>query len=516
MNKPFLPTRLPLWGLLCAALLMAACTPAVDDDGGGTTADMGAEPQDSQESPDLTEDEAPEDTGDDTGDNGGDAALDWDLGQPDAADLPVQEDAQVDAGTPEDSAEACSDEVDNDGDGAVDCDDPDCAPRSGMTTCGPVEGDEDSDAACSDNFDNDEDGYTDCEDYDCSRNPAVTVCGQGGVEDTDALCSDGVDNDGDGYADCQDYDCSRNTSVTVCTVVDEDSDAACSDGIDNDRDGDVDCDDVDCIGNPAVTTCRGDTTGDEDTEERCRDGVDNDDDGAADCAEPSCQDILVRAECGDDPFWPVRALRGDDLRDQLNDLVSGHNVYTYAVARDVMYGLRDSIDIFDGMIECVYTGYQVRPDGTRTPGDLFQTEHSWPRSEGTGEEPAVSDIHHLFPALTEANQARSNHDYGVTDCSGDGCSYERGGSQLGRNASNFLVMEVRPERRGDVARAHFYVAVRYELSIPDFEEEVLRAWHLQDPPDRRERIRNRRIEVHQRNLNPFIVHPEFVDAISDF
>jgi endonuclease I len=376
---------------------------------------------------------------------------------------------------------------------------------------------EDSDRACEDGLDNDEDGYIDCEDYDCSRDPAVTVCGEPPeLEDTDDECEDGLDNDEDGYIDCADFDCTRDPDISVCRSAPEDTDAACDDGLDNDRDGRVDCEDVDCVRDPAVTACRGEDMGNENTPERCRDGLDNDDDGTRDCDEPACAAHLDSPECGDDPFVALEGLRDDALRAALLEEIDEHNAYSYTLARDVMYGIRDSIDIFDGMVECVYTGVQVRPDRTRTPGGIFQTEHSWPRSEGTEAEPAVSDIHHLFPALTEANQARSNHDYGETDCAGEACSYERGGSRLGRNDRNYLVMDVRPERRGDVARAHFYVAVRYGLSIPDFEEDILRVWSLADPPDRRERTRNRRIEVHQRNLNPFVLHPSFVDQIDDF
>ena len=81
---------------------------------------------------------------------------------------------------------------------------------------------ENTNAACSDGVDNDRDGYVDCNDFSCSRNPALTVCpSDGGVptpspENTNATCRDGVDNDRDGYVDCNDFDCSRNAAVTVC------------------------------------------------------------------------------------------------------------------------------------------------------------------------------------------------------------------------------------------------------------------------------------------------------------
>jgi endonuclease I len=78
------------------------------------------------------------------------------------------------------------------------------------------------------------------------------------------------------------------------------------------------------------------------------------------------------------------------------------------------------------------------------------------------------------------------------------------------------LFEVRPARRGDIARAHFYFSVRYAMPIGAAEESVLVAWHQEDPPDDRERERNDRIVRIQRNRNPFVDRPEFVGRISDF
>ena len=79
--------------------------------------------------------------------------------------------------------EVCFDNIDNDGDGFMDCNDFDC--------------DCDESANCHDGIDNDGDGFTDCSDFDCD-------C------DESKNCSDGIDNDGDGYIDCNDYDCNCN------------------------------------------------------------------------------------------------------------------------------------------------------------------------------------------------------------------------------------------------------------------------------------------------------------------
>ncbi len=93
-------------------------------------------------------------------------------------------------GNAEASFEDCADGVDNDDDGLVDCDDPDCATDPG---CAAVED------VCDDGLDNDEDGLIDCDDSDCRLDPACSE----GVE----ICDDGLDNDGDGRVDCDDPDC---------------------------------------------------------------------------------------------------------------------------------------------------------------------------------------------------------------------------------------------------------------------------------------------------------------------
>jgi hypothetical protein len=54
---------------------------------------------------------------------------------------------------------------------------------------------------CSDGLDNDADGFVDCSDFDCAP-----FCG-GGAENTASRCSDGIDNDLDGFVDCSDFDC---------------------------------------------------------------------------------------------------------------------------------------------------------------------------------------------------------------------------------------------------------------------------------------------------------------------
>tara|TARA_Y100000310_G_scaffold333762_1_gene411970 strand:+ start:220 stop:2175 length:1956 start_codon:yes stop_codon:yes gene_type:complete len=87
---------------------------------------------------------------------------------------------------------------------------------------------------CSDGIDDDGDGEIDCGDSDCVGDSAC-------VE----ICDDGIDNDGDSLIDCLDSDCAGDSA---CVEI-------CDDGFDNDGDGLDDCLDSDCVGNVACVTC---------------------------------------------------------------------------------------------------------------------------------------------------------------------------------------------------------------------------------------------------------------------
>ena len=126
-------------------------------------------------------------------------------------------------------AENCSDTIDNDSDGQVDCADSDCSDDLACT--GPVP------EVCDDGIDNDFDGQVDCADSDCV---AAANCQTPPSE----ICEDGVDNDGDGWIDCADADCD---GIGICGP--EGRFDTCSDGLDNDGDGEIDCADSGCARN---------------------------------------------------------------------------------------------------------------------------------------------------------------------------------------------------------------------------------------------------------------------------
>ena len=106
--------------------------------------------------------------------------------------------------------------------------------------------------ACSDTLDNDGDGLADAADPDCDSDLDVTESGGlvarpadlpalSGYYDANALpCADGVDNDDDGLTDAADPACETSALGEALPE--------CGDGLDNDFDGLVDTDDESCYG----------------------------------------------------------------------------------------------------------------------------------------------------------------------------------------------------------------------------------------------------------------------------
>jgi hypothetical protein len=107
---------------------------------------------------------------------------------------------------------------------------------------------ESTDPACSNGVDDDHNGYVDCDDFACSRNPSVWVCDSSAAyESSPAACSDGKDNDGDGLIDCADPDCAKNPFHSVCPKPASETAASCSAMVDADGDGLSGCADDDCV-----------------------------------------------------------------------------------------------------------------------------------------------------------------------------------------------------------------------------------------------------------------------------
>ena len=171
-------------------------------------------------------------------------------------------------------------------------------------------------------------------------------------------------------------------------------------------------------------------------------------------------------------------------------------------------------------LECVYTGrlavgYTSRTDAQNNYS--FNTEHTWPQSTFSENEPMRSDLYHLFPTDVTANGIRANYPFGKVVSN---ITWQSGGSKLGNNTQGQLVFEPRDVHKGDVSRSMFYFLTRYPTNYGTFftqtQENVFREWNKFDPVGNVESNRNSAIASFQLKRNPYIDHPEFVDRIYSF
>ncbi len=207
------------------------------------------------------------------------------------------------------------------------------------------------------------------------------------------------------------------------------------------------------------------------------------------------------------PPEPHPGLRDDALQAALRkDWKRQHKQLSYFQARNYLWGEVDG----DGRhAEGTYTGETIEYLKQPLP-NKGAVEHAWPLTRLPKE--ARSDLHQMFAVIGEARAARLNLHYGKVTVA----VWSRGGSRSGPGTKLKPVFEVRKERRGDIARAMFYVATMYDLNIPDAEEKVLRRWNDQDPPSNQERKRNDRIERREKSRNPFVDYPKLVGRIANF
>lgn len=230
-------------------------------------------------------------------------------------------------------------------------------------------------------------------------------------------------------------------------------------------------------------------------------------------------------------------LTGNDLKTELNHIVKRSFVsYGYDDGRIAMFSY---IDNYNGQIRCIYTGeYASHPyvsdkallhkgcDGCADKPDnaVWNWEHTWPKSKGTGTMPAKADLHHLFPTRSYVNSARSSEAFGDVTDDGSEKYCDDGSSSAGScNGYSYVsksksgIFEVADQHKGDTARAMLYIYVTYNLGGPDYlntpEGRVLKEWDSIDPVDDQERGRNDRVEEFQHNRNPFVDCPQFVDAL---
>ncbi len=267
----------------------------------------------------------------------------------------------------------------------------------------------------------------------------------------------------------------------------------------------------------------------------------------------------------------VNTSSASQLRCSLHQTIRGHTVYPYSGSAGTtsvwsILEIADEDPNNSGRVLDVYRNHSYAKVTERAgsgTGLRYNREHTWPNSLGFGSTTGnlglpyapYTDTHMLYAADSTYNSDRGNKPYGnctlasgcgerateVNNGSGGGSGVYAGNSNWVKtpdgNAGTFQTWS---KRKGDVARAVLYMAIRYEggthpvtgQSEPDLEMTDDRSkiiitsaspaymglltdllqWHLADPPDAAERARNEVIFSFQGNRNPFIDHPEWATA----
>lgn len=252
-------------------------------------------------------------------------------------------------------------------------------------------------------------------------------------------------------------------------------------------------------------------------------------------------------------------LTGYALKSKLHDIISAKNInWNYGdltnyynqtdLDRYYDYGPSNTTILLD-----IYSEIPTGPDAyeyttaniigsASAEGQGWNREHMMPQSTFYSNYPMYSDLFYVVPTDARINQLRSNYPYGIvgstiyytfTNTSRIGNCAIPGITYTGR------VYEPINEFKGDVARCLLYFAVRYEGKLGTFnfnnnanpasdtnpldgtEERaydpayiaMLLQWHQQDPVSQREIDRNNAVYAIQKNRNPFIDNPSWVNTI---
>ena len=227
---------------------------------------------------------------------------------------------------------------------------------------------------------------------------------------------------------------------------------------------------------------------------------------------------------------------GESLRQSLHDIISTGSVLHYGDTPDALKVLDEDPADTNNVI-LVYSGYSMAKTNYG-PSSGWNREHLWPNSYGFDIDilykttwPPLRDLHNLRACDSTVNSARQNEYYDVSDPT-DPRYMNPAHAEAPLCSTDTDSWEPRTEDKGRVARAIFYMAVRYTgdqtnepaLKLTDDSNLITNAnpcmgrlstllrWNATYPVDAQEQLRNDRIySLYQTNRNPFVDHPEWVN-----
>lgn len=263
-------------------------------------------------------------------------------------------------------------------------------------------------------------------------------------------------------------------------------------------------------------------------------------------------------------YSKVNTSSPSQLRCSLHATIKGHTSYPYSGSGTSTWTILEIADEDPNNSGRILDAYRNRSYAKVTDragtgsGLTYNREHTWPNSLGfastTGDKglpyAPYTDTHMLYLTDAQWNADRGNKPFAKCDSNcgerateanngtGGGSGGYPGNSNWVRTPDgNTGTFEVWGHRKGDMARAVMYMAIRYEggkdaatgqsepdLELTDDRSRIVKTsaspaymgllstlidWHLSDPPDAAEKARNEVIYSFQGNRNPFIDHPEW-------
>jgi endonuclease I len=224
---------------------------------------------------------------------------------------------------------------------------------------------------------------------------------------------------------------------------------------------------------------------------------------------------------------------GAQLRDALHAIIRNHNALPYASSS---FDTSDALAVLDqdpANTNNILTLYGPTSEPTASFGLTtgWNREHQWPNSYGLDDvEPAYSDLFNLRAEDATVNSSRGNKFFDVSDTNATSYRFPAHAEAplCSTDADSWEPPQI---VKGDIARAMFYMTVRYTGDVEG--EPALRLtddanlissssnfmgrfgtlikWHLADPVSPEESSRNDLVySLYQTNRNPFVDHPEWV------
>jgi uncharacterized protein len=249
-----------------------------------------------------------------------------------------------------------------------------------------------------------------------------------------------------------------------------------------------------------------------------------------------CLAFSLRADPPPGYYQSALNKTGFALRAALHEIINDHTVIPYGSSS---FDTADALRVLDQDPQNpanVFLLYVQRSQPTNTFGQTtgWNREHLWPNSYGLDDvEPAYSDLFNLRAEDLSVNADRGNKYFDISDTSSASYRFPAGPEAL-QCSTDSDSWEPPAHTKGDIARAMFYMDVRYEgdranelqLRLTDAVTTItstganmgklstLLQWHEADPVDAAERRRNDLIhQLYQRNRNPFVDQPEWVNLV---